>query len=238
MAGISSNSPSESSKEANTAAAASVVTPYEELLNRDGEWALSEGSLFFEKKGAVQRALRRIAKRLDELEIPYAIAGAMALFQHGYRRFTEDVDILVTREGLKRIHKALDGLGYIRLFSQSKNLRDTEFGVRIEFLIAGQYPGDGKAKPIAFPDPADAAIEIDGIKALRLETLIELKLASGMTNPQRLKDLADVQEFAKYVSLPPDFAERLHPYVRAKFVELCKGIVPRDIEAEGPEQQP
>ena len=238
MAGISSNLPCVSSNDVQDTVAASAVTPYEELLNRDGRWALSEGSQHFEGKSAVQKALRRIAKRLDELEIPYAIAGAMALFQHGYRRFTEDVDILVTREGLQRIHTALDGLGYIRPFSQSKNLRNTESGVRIEFLIAGQYPGDGKSKPIAFPNPADVAIEIDGIKALRLETLIELKLASGMTNPQRLKDLADVQEFVKYVSLPPDFAERLHPFVRAKFVELCDGIDPRGIEAEGPEQQP
>jgi hypothetical protein len=35
----------------------------------------------------------------------------MALFHHGLRRFTEDVDILVTKEGLKKIHAELAGLG-------------------------------------------------------------------------------------------------------------------------------
>jgi hypothetical protein len=66
----------------------------EARLDHDPHWAMSEGGLFFENKGAVQESLRRIARRLNELGIPYAIAGGMALFQHGYRRFTEDVDIL------------------------------------------------------------------------------------------------------------------------------------------------
>ena len=72
---------------------------------------------------------------------------------HGFRRLTDDVDILVTREGLKTIHEQLEGLGYVPPFTGSKNLRDTEYGVRIEFLIAGEFPGDGKPKPVAFPDP-------------------------------------------------------------------------------------
>ena len=38
-----------------------------------------------------------------------------------------------------------------------------------------------------------AAIELEGRKYIPLATLIELKLASGMTNAHRLKDLADVQ---------------------------------------------
>ena len=73
--------------------------------------------------------------------------------KHGFRRFTEDVDILVTRDGLKAIHAHLEGLGYVPPFTGSKNLRDTEHGVRIEFLIAGEFPGDGKPKPVAFPGP-------------------------------------------------------------------------------------
>ena len=74
---------------------------------------MSEGSLFFEGQGAVQQAMRRITNRLEEIGIPYAIVGGMALFQHGFRRFTEDVDILVTPEGLLRIHENLDGRGYL-----------------------------------------------------------------------------------------------------------------------------
>src|SRR6185312_12571217 len=117
--------------------------PYEARLDADRSWALSEGSRHFEKDSAVYAALRKIAGRLDELGIPYAVSGGMALFEHGYRRFTEDVDILVTREGLKHVHAALDGKGYVHKFPGSKNLRDTEFGVQIVFLVTGQVPGDG-----------------------------------------------------------------------------------------------
>lgn len=73
--------------------------PYEQRLNQNSRWALSEGSLFFEDKGSVQQAMRRIAQRLEEIGVPYAIVGGMALFQHGFRRFTEDVHILVRQDG-------------------------------------------------------------------------------------------------------------------------------------------
>ena len=64
--------------------------------------------------------------------------------------------------GSGTIHAKLEGLGYVPPFSGSKNLRDAEHGVRIEFLIAGEFPGDGKPKPVAFPDPDDVGVEIDG----------------------------------------------------------------------------
>lgn len=173
----------------------------------------------------VTQTLRRISQRLDELGIPYAVAGGMALGAHGYVRATVDVDILVTEDGLASVHKALEGLGYVPPFTGSKNLRDVASSVRIEFLVAGQYPGDGKPKPVAFPDPADAAVEIDGVKYLRLDKLIELKLASGMTGGvNRMKDLVDVVELIKILDLPANIADKLDPYVREKFRELWDGV--------------
>lgn len=149
----------------------------------------------------------------------------MALDAHGFRRLTVDVDILVTREGLKTIHDKLEGLGYVTPFTKSKNLRDTESGVRIEFLIAGEYPGDGKPKPVAFPDPAQAGVELDGITYLSLPRLVELKLASGMTGGvPRLKDFADVVALIQALDLPRDLTEQLNPYVRDKYVELWDGV--------------
>lgn len=201
---------------------AGSVSPYEQRLARDPRWALSEGSKFFEEKSAVQETLRNITGRLGELGIDYAVAGGMALFRHGFRRFTEDVDLLITREGLERIHRELDGLGYLPPFAGSKNLRDTISGVRIEFLVAGEYPGDGKPKPVAFPNPALVSEELEGMRYVNLPTLIELKLASGMTNPGRLKDLADVQELIKILALPADFCEKLKPFVQPKYQELLQ----------------
>jgi hypothetical protein len=198
------------------------VPVYEELLNRDPRWALSEGSRHFEEDSAVFKALHNITQRLKSLGIPYAVVGGMALFRHGLRRFTEDVDILVTNEDLKKIHEKLEGLGYLPPFKNSKHLRDTQLGVKIEFLTTGDYPGDGKKKPVSFPDPRTVSFEADGINYIDLHTLVELKLASGMTNPGRLKDLSDVLELIKVLDLPIDLANQLNPYVRGKFKELWK----------------
>ena len=104
---------------------------------------MSEGSNFFQGTSEIHLALKRIAQKLRELGIDYVVVGGMAMFQYGYRRFTEDVDLLVTREGLKEVHRELEGLGYRPPFQGSKNLRDTEHGVKIEFLVTGEFPGDG-----------------------------------------------------------------------------------------------
>lgn len=200
------------------------MVEYEQLLNRDAWWALKEGSMHFEKESAVHKTFKRITKRLEELGIPYAVVGAMAMFFHGYRRFTDDVDLLVTREGLEKVHQHLEGLGYLPPFAGSKHLRDTDSGVKIEFLVTGDYPGDGKPKPVSFPDPKEASIEIDGIPCLTVPKLVELKLASGMTNPGRLDDLGDVQKMIRILNLPEDLANQLHPFVQQKYKELWQAV--------------
>ncbi len=197
-----------------------LAVPYEEYLSASFERAVNEGGLFFEGRSKVQITLFRIAKQLEELGIPYAVAGGMALSAHGFRRFTDDVDILVNQDGLRRVHEALNGKGYVPPFSKSKNLRDIETGVKVEFILTGGFPGDGKPKPVSFPEPYDVAEVRDGIRCVNLQTLVELKLASGMTGVGRLKDLGDVQELIRTLRLPKNFGENLNPYVRSKFEQL------------------
>lgn len=201
-----------------------AVEAYEDWLRRKDVDAVAAMCRFFMQDDPVHRTLRKIAAKLEELGIPYAIAGGMALAAHRFVRATVDVDILVGRNGLRDIHQRLEGLGYTTPFAQSRDLRDVETGVRIEFLVEGQYPGDGKPKPVAFPHPTDAGETINGIRYLRLPVLVELKLASGMTNPGRLKDLGDVQELIRLLKLPVEFAEQLKPYMRAKYQELWRGV--------------
>lgn len=183
---------------------------------------MSEIGRFFSQSSEVHHTLHRLTKRLDELGIDYAICGGMAIANHGYYRTTDDVDLLVTPANLKRIHESLDGLGYLPKFRGSKHLRDVKNGVAIEFLETGQYPGDGKPKPVAFPDPAEVSITIDGVRYLRLTTLIELKLASGISADHRGKDLVDVQELITAAGLPISFADQLNEYVRDAYLDCWK----------------
>jgi len=182
----------------------------------------------------VQNALKKLTRTLDAAGIPYAIAGAMALNQYGYRRVTVDVDVLLTRDGLERLKREVLGRGYVEKFPGSKGLRDTEYGVAIDVLLAGDYPGDGKAKPVRFPDPATVAVRGEHGAFLPLETLIELKLASGLSAPHRLKDLADVLELIRAAALPDSLAARLDPSVRAKYVELWTAAQTADDEQDQP----
>ena len=149
---------------------------YEELLASDIQLAIQEGSMHFEKEGGIHKTLDRIVRDLDEWQIPYCMVGGMAMFFHGYRRFTEDVDLLVTQQGLDEIHRRLPGHGYVPPFEGFSNLPATETGVRIKFLVTGAYPGDGKPKPVSFPAPQDATVILDGKNFLALPKLIELKL--------------------------------------------------------------
>ncbi len=200
-----------------------AVIPYEQRLKANPRWALLEGSMYFEKGSKVHDSLLRITGRLDALGVPYALVGGMAMFLHGYQRFTDDVDILVTKASLELIHEKLEGLGYIPPFIGSKHLRDAENGVKIEFLVTGGYPGDGLEKPVSFPDPSAVFIVIDGIKVLNLPTLVQLKLASG-TAPGRRKDLGDVQELIRKLVLGEEFAEQLDPSVRRSYLELWREL--------------
>jgi hypothetical protein len=205
-----------------------------ELLPPEREEAFWSGvenaRRFFMGEADVQRALERLARVLDEKGIPYAIIGAMALNEWGYRRVTVDVDVLLAPEGLRSLKAEALGRGYVEKFPGSRGLRDTVAGVGIDVVLAGEYPGDGKPKPVAFPDPAQAAVRGRRVALLPLATLIELKLASGMSAPHRLKDLADVLELIRALSLPRETADSLDPSVRARFEELWQAAQTADRE--------
>lgn len=194
----------------------------------------AEGLRYFMGEGTLQGTLAQVSSDLKQHGIDYMVIGAVALMAYGYPRFTEDIDLVLTKEGLEAFHRKLIGLGYVPAFpGAKKRLRSTRDGVPIEVIVAGEYPGDGKPKPVSFPIPADASTEIDGVQIVTLEKLIELKLASGMTAPDRLKDLADVQELIKARGLTTDFAERLNPYVRQRYLQLCKAVENARDRAEG-----
>jgi hypothetical protein len=189
-------------------------------VDRRTDAVLAEAEAYFMGEGGVRKAATAIAERLAAAGIDYAIAGAIALGDHGFMRLTVDVDVLIRREGLERFKSEWLGRGYVDVRPGGKAVRDTVNNVKIDFLIAGDFPGDGKPKPVAFPDPREAAVSGDKYQIVSLPRLIEMKLASGMTAPHRLQDLADVLRLVRAADLPREFAVQLDPYVRAKFDEL------------------
>jgi len=194
---------------------------------------------FFMKTSPVHDTLRNLAFRLTQENIGYAIIGGMALAIHGLVRPTQDVDVLMTREGLDCFHKHLVGRGYVPVFPGArKHFRDTVTGVKVKVITAGEYPGDGKPKPVVFPAPEDASLEVDGVRVVKLEKIIELKLASGLSAEHRtLRDLADVQMLIDTLDLPADLASRLNPSVQGEYVRLWKLVQKSREENIGPDNE-
>lgn len=74
---------------------------------------------------------------------------------------------------------------------------------------------------MAFPAPEDVAeIHEDDIPFVSLKTLLELKLACGMTVSHRPRDFDDVIQLVRVNDLPLDFSESLDPFVVDRFREL------------------
>lgn len=198
------------------------VSLYEKIAKENYEQSFVEFDFFMKKEGTLYETLKKIANKLDSLSIPFVVCGAMALNFHGRMRMTVDIDILINKEDLRKIHDNLIGRGYLQQFKKSKGLRDTETGVKIDFILAGQYPGDGKEKPIVFSKPTELKTEKDdfGIKYVGLKDFIELKLASGMTSVSRGKDLSDVFELIKESKLSREFGFKLNSYVQEQYFIL------------------
>jgi hypothetical protein len=182
--------------------------------------AAARATKFFMGTADVQKALAKLVAALEEQTIPYAIVGAMALNELGYERVTTDVDVLLTRDGLAKFKAAYLGKGYVEKFAGSKGVRDVENNVNIDVLVAGDFPGDGKPKAVVFPDPGVVAVKGKRLALLPTERLIELKLASGMSAPHRIKDLADVVELVRHARLPRHIGDALDASVRTRFFEL------------------
>ena len=182
---------------------------------------MRDAEAFFIKQDATHSTLERLAARLDEEGIPYVLAGGMALGLHGYERVTRDVAILLTPGGLAAFEERCAGRGYVPKFPGARRAYlDAQTRVPVEILCTGEFPGDGKPKPVSFPDPATAGTVLDGIKVIALEKLIDLKLASGLTAPHRLRDLADVQDLIGVLSLSREFGASLDASVRGEYERL------------------
>ena len=178
---------------------------------------LKEIDMFFDGTSPVHQTMQRLIARLGQAGIPYAVMGAMAVNAHGARRTTDDLDVLLTAEGLEQFRKLFVGSIYDQMPKRPRRFVDRENGVSIDVLVTGHYPGRGGPGPFAFPDPEQASEEIKQIRVVTLVQLIQLKLAA-----RRHYDFGDVVFLIRVHDLDESFADRLHPSVRGDFIECLE----------------
>jgi hypothetical protein len=179
------------------------------------------------------KALEGLQRTLEREGIPFAVVDALALRQHGYVRFTEDIDIVVTPEGLDRIHESLVGRGLVpRAAGLRKKLRDTVNKVNVDVIASGEHAGSAES-PVTYPAPeaSDFDVRASGVRYATLEAVIRFKIASGVWG-RRLRDLADVQELIRIHKLDESYAARLPVELREKFVELAQSAGEQRDETE------
>jgi hypothetical protein len=172
---------------------------------------------FFQGKDPVHRSMRRLANRLRKAKIPYVVVGGMAVFARGYRRTTNDIDIILTKEGFAEFQNRFVPEKYELSPGRRRRFRDRDNDVTVDVLIAGFFPGRGNPGPISFPDPADVGETLENVRVVDLATLIQLKLAA-----RRHQDFADVEHLIRANDLDETFGNRLHPSLHSDFVECLE----------------
>lgn len=173
--------------------------------------------MFHQGNDPAHVTLRRLVKRLDKANIVHAVMGGMAVYVHGHRRLTDDVDVLMTREGLAEFRRRFVPKHYEPVLGRSRRFNDKKNGVALNILVAGLFPGRGDPGPIAFPDPASVREEIEQIHYINLRTLIELKLCA-----HRYQDFADVVNLISTHDLDETFLDHLHSSVHQDFIECLE----------------
>lgn len=133
----------------------------------------------------VKDAVHALSARLATRDVPYCIVGGAAVNAAGHRRATQDVDVLVNPDDLERFVEAVDGAGYRRRCPDAtRSWRDSVNSVDVDVRVSGEFPGDGKPKPVSFPrvkaKPNNVVDKLVGsVRVISLPRLIEVRPARG-----------------------------------------------------------
>ncbi len=188
--------------------------------------------MFFQGRDEVHKTMRRLVKRLEKANIPYAVIGGMAVNAHGHRRTTGDLDVLLTAEGFALFREKFVPKNYETVPKRARRFVDQKNAIIVDILVTGLFPGNGKPGPIAFPDPTEVSETVNEIKVANLVTLLQLKLAA-----RRYQDFADVVNLIKVHDLDESFQDRLHPSLHRDYIE-CLEEKRREDEYEACEGEP
>jgi len=132
----------------------------------------------------IKTTLLKALKVLKLFNIPHYVCGGFAVQEHGYPRFTTDVDIIVPNVEFAKEKLAMNG--FKANPGSNMTVTDRETKVEIDVLPGGGKVGPG---PVSFPVPTKVS---DKPQILTLHELISLKLSSYIGSPiDRAQDYAD-----------------------------------------------
>lgn len=144
-----------------------------------------------------EHVLERLLEGFNRLNIRYALMGGFALGALGAPRATQDLDFLVHRDDLPRLHDLLIGLGYRRIHhgeNVSQYQGESVVWGFLDFIhafreLALEMLGRALEKPIFSGSRM--------IRVLTPEDVIGLKIQAMANQPKRkARETADIQALA------------------------------------------
>jgi hypothetical protein len=146
----------------------------------------------------IEKTLRKAVKVLALFRIPHYVCGGFAVQEHGYPRFTVDVNIIVP--DVEPAREKLCMNGFRENPGSSMTVTDRETKVEIDLLPGGKKVEPG---PLALPVPTEVSEEP---QILTLESLIASKLSTYIGRGiERAQDYADVVKLIQANDLPRAF---------------------------------
>jgi hypothetical protein len=163
----------------------------------------------------IEKTLLKAVKVLALFQIPHYVRGGFAVQEHGYPRFTVDVDIIVPD-----VEFAMEKLSMnsFKVNPGSKmTVADRETKVEVDLLPGGKKADPG---PLTLPMPTQVS---DQPQLLSLERLIDSKLSTYIgTGAARLQDAADVSRLIQVNHLPREY--QVDRMVRGAYQRLWDDI--------------
>ena len=130
-------------------------------------------------------------QKLNELNVPHALIGGMALSEYGYARGTQDVDWLIPEEFVSLVSEAFLKHGFT-VYHQSPDVLQFTGLAEIDFLIARRPISRAMIEQSHYSKNLELSVVLP-------EDLIGLKIQAYAGNPKRkFKDLADIQELVTF----------------------------------------
>jgi hypothetical protein len=159
----------------------------------------------------IEKTLLKAVKVLALFRIPHYVCGGFAVQEHGYPRFSVDVDIIVPNVNFAREKLCINGFKENPGFKMTVTDRETR--VEIDLLPGGSKVDSG---PLTLPIPTQVS---DKPQILPLEGLISSRLSTYLGRGiDRAQDYADVVKLMQANRLPREYG--IDPKVRDLYYQI------------------